>query len=60
MRRVSGWVIAGVVCLIIITLSLTGILTFGNNATTNPATSSSVARVAQDVSNAIAYHVPLI
>lgn len=60
MRRVSGWVIAGVVCLIIITLSLTGILTFGNSGTSNPANSSSVARAVTDVSNAIAYHVPLI
>lgn len=60
MRRVSGWVIAGVVCLIIITLSLTGILTFGNSGTTNPPTSSSVARVAEDVSNVLTYHMPLI
>lgn len=60
MRKVSGWVIAGVICLVVITLSITGILTFGNSGTSNPANSSSVARVVQDVSNAITYHVPLI
>lgn len=41
-----GWVVAGVVCLIIITLAVTGIVNF--NPTTTPATSSSsVARVVE-------------
>lgn len=50
MGKYSGWIIAGVVCLIIITLSITGIMTLG--ATTpspTPATSSEVAMVVRNL-----------
>lgn len=42
-----GWIIAGVICLILITLAVTGLVNFtGGTATpTNPASSSSQALV---------------
>lgn len=60
MSRYSGWVIAGVVCLIIITLAVTGILRF--TPTTTPATSSSVVRAVESVAETTAnlmHNVPL-
>lgn len=40
MRGYSGWVIAGVVCLILITLAVTGIVSFGNPPQQTTPTSS--------------------
>lgn len=40
MRNYSGWIIAGVICLILITLAVTGIVSFGNTTPTTPPQNS--------------------
>lgn len=40
MKRVSGWVIAGVICLILITLAVTGIVQFNSTPTQSTPQSS--------------------
>lgn len=55
-----GWIVAGVVCLIIIALSVTGIVNF--NPTTNPPASSSVARNVESITELgvnLVHSVPL-
>lgn len=45
MRNYSGWVIAGVICLILITLAVTGIVQFNNTpATSVPQSSQAFVR----------------
>lgn len=45
MRNYSGWIIAGVICLILITLAVTGIVQFNNTPATSVPASSQAAFV---------------
>lgn len=42
MKNYSGWIIAGVICLILITLAVTGIVSFGNAPATTPTSSQAL------------------
>lgn len=59
MGKYGGWIIAGVICLILITLAVTGIVNFGNTPTqTTPASSQSFVSGAREFMSSM-HNLPL-